>query len=108
MGQVFMLFLEFLTELFILVATIGLIYGINLLRKNTKNKLILEIVEKGILFAQQKYLEESGSERYQQALNRIEILLSEKNIDLSAEQLDTLIESTLKRLKNEFEEQWYQ
>jgi len=69
-------------------------------------KTIYAIVEDGVLFAQQVYGHLDGPERYNEAIKRIESILNERGIEVSKDQLDTMIEATVKALKSEYGDLW--
>ncbi len=103
------LILMVLQEVLVLAATVAIGFLIAWLRRKTNAeqlKLIESIVVDGVLFAQQVYGHLDGEKKYEQAQTRILEMLKSKNITLKEEEVKVFIESTIKRLKKEFQEQW--
>ena len=101
--------LDLMSELFLLVATIGIGFVIAYVRSKTteeQRKIIEGIVKDGVLFAQQVYGHLEGAERYNEAVAQIVLVLNEKGLKLTDAELKLKIEATLKKLKAEFGEQW--
>lgn len=65
-----------------------------------------EIIELVVLFVQQVYSHLDGNARYEEALNRASILLQQKGLKITDEELQSLLESSVKNLKYEFGESW--
>lgn len=101
--------LDLMSELFLLVATIGIGFVIVYVRSKTteeQRKIIEGIVKDGVLFAQQVYGHLEGTERYNEAVAQIVLVLNEKGLKLTDAELKLKIEATLKKLKIEFGEKW--
>ncbi len=68
---------------------------------------IKELVEDAVLFVQEKYWQDTGELKFEIAKEWIIDKLAEKNINISMEWLDGLIDATVKRLREEFDKTWY-
>lgn len=68
---------------------------------------IKELIEDGVLFAQEKYWDSVGEERFELAKQWIVDKLNEKGIKVSMDWLEGLIDATVRRLRDEFNETWY-
>jgi len=68
---------------------------------------IKETIEEGVLFAQEKYWDKEGKEKFEYAKAYILTQLSEWGIELSETKLDKMIDAVVKRLKAEFGDLWY-
>jgi len=102
---------EALEAVLALAVTIAAVYASNYLKQRLDEKqehMVRQIVADGVLFAQQVYKDYSGKERFAYALDRIMFALDERGIDVERKQIETLIESTVKHLKKEFEDLWYE
>jgi hypothetical protein len=109
MEGLFPLVLDLMSELFLLVATIGISFVIVYVKKRTtseQRRIIEIIVTEGVLFAQQMYGHLQGQERYNKAIEMITLVLREKGLKTTEQELKLMIEATLKRLKAEFGAQW--
>lgn len=109
MESLFPMVVDLMLELFLLIATIGIGFAINFFRKKTtaeQRKIIDGVVKDGILFAQQVYQHLEGTEKYNKAVEQIVLVLKQKNLKITEEELKLKIEATLKKLKADFQEQW--
>ena len=104
------LILELLSSLFVLAGTVAIGFIIAWIKRKTtveQQKLIELIVRDGVLYAQQVFGHLDGPERLEIAMDQILSLLAERGINLDKEQVRVIVESTVKRLKKEFGEEWY-
>lgn len=76
---------------------------LNELAEDYRMKQILEWAKQGVLAAQQVYEAKTGPERKYVVTNFLKQILTEKNLALSEEQIDTLIEAAVKQMKMEQE-----
>ena len=100
---------ELLGQIFLVLATLAIGFIISFIKRKTsieQRKILEEIFSDAILFTQQVYRHLDGPAKFEQAKLRVVMMLEEKGIKLNEEQIQTLIESTLKKLKNEFGEYW--
>lgn len=72
----------------------------------TQRELVEGFTKQVVLFVQQKYEELDGEEKFDKAYQAISEFLATKKINLSADQIEVMIESALKNAKNEFEGNW--
>lgn len=75
-----------------------------LYKQYVTNSTVKEIVEISVKYVEQKYSELHGSEKYEKALEKIDYLLEQKGIEVSAEEIDALIESSVYTFTNSFVE----
>ena len=66
--------------------------------EKVKNEQIRDVVEKVVKYVEQKYKDLDSSEKYNQALVKTKEWLSQKGIEVSEVELDTLIESSVYEL----------
>lgn len=71
--------------------------------KDSKIRQILELTKQGVLAVQQKYSLESGETRKEMVKVFLEDFLKEKNLSLTDEQVEILIEAAVKQMKMEQE-----
>ncbi len=96
-------------EVMFLVIAVALLYVIQYIRGKfgeERWQLIQDIVEDGILFAQQVYKHASGEEKKEAAIQYIVDGLNERGIKVTRKQISGMIEAVLKRLKLFYGEQW--
>lgn len=87
-----------------LVAYLKKKLGVEKLRKIQKeSEFIKEVVTIGVKYAEQKY---SSGEKLDAATEWITTRLNEKGIKISKEEVEGLIESTIRDIKDEFGENW--
>ena len=98
---------DILTEIIVLVAVVLAGIGLSWYRDNVKDEKIRKIIADGVLFAQQVYGHLEGEKRFEYAKEEIRYMLSNNGFDVSIDEMDTLIESVLKRLKAEYGDNWY-
>ena len=67
---------------------------------------IKDLVEDAVLFAQEKYWDKTGLQKFHMAKMFVLDKLKEKGIPINEEWIDALIDATVKRLRDEFED-WY-
>lgn len=65
-----------------------------------------EIVDTVVLFVQQVYSAYGGEEKYKMALARATDLMNKKGLKITPEELESLIESSVKVMKKEFGDAW--
>lgn len=65
-----------------------------------------EIVDTVVLFVQQVYTAYNGEEKYKMALVRATDIMNKKGLKITPEELETLIESSVKVMKKEFGDAW--
>lgn len=100
---------EILGQIFLVLGTLAIGFLISFIKRKTnleQQKLLEEIFSDAVLFAQQVFKHLDGPEKFAQAKERALLMLKDKGIELSEEQIEMLIESTLKKLKKEFGDQW--
>ena len=67
---------------------------------------IKELVVDAVLYAQEKYWDHTGSEKFTQAKMWILERLNSRGIDVDMEWLDGLIDAVVKQLRAEFGDDW--
>lgn len=97
------LFFEFLKVVALVVGTLA----INWWRKLKVEEWIKEMVVDGVLAAQEELWDKLGREKFHFAKGYILDRLAEKGIKISEDKLDGLIQGTVKDLKGDFAELWY-
>jgi len=65
-----------------------------------------EIVDTVVLFVQQVYAAYDGEEKYKMALVRATDLMNKKGLEVTPEELEILIESSVKVMKKAFGDAW--
>jgi len=65
-----------------------------------------EIVDTVVLFVQQVYAAYGGEEKYKLALVRATDMMNKKGLKITPEELEILIESSVKLMKKEFGNAW--
>jgi hypothetical protein len=65
-----------------------------------------EIVDTVVLFVQQVYAAYDGEEKYKMALVRATDLMNKKGLKTTPEELESLIESSVKLMKKAFGDAW--
>lgn len=89
----------------LIVMIVGLLiarYAVPWLKQKTENEKteqILVWVEQAVLMAQQVHWAKTGEERKQIVLGILKQIIEEKGIQITDEQLDTLIEAAVKSMK---------
>ena len=87
------------------VMIIGLLiarYAVPWLKQRAENEKMEQIivwVEQAVLMAQQVHWAKTGEERKQIVLEILKKIIEEKGIEITDEQLDTLIEAAVKSMK---------
>lgn len=108
--EVFMpLITEAVTQVFILIGTVAIGFFIAFIKRRTtkeQREIIESVFKDSVLFAQQVYGKLDGDAKFEKAKERALKMLEDKKIKLNEEQVQTIIESTLKTLKKEFGEEW--
>jgi hypothetical protein len=90
----------------IVIAVVG--FAVKWWRDLTIDNWIKELVIDGVLFAQEKFWELTGEEKFEQAKQWILDRLKEKGVNVSEEWLEGLIDAIVKQLRAEFgDEDWY-
>lgn len=102
-----------INDILILVATVGAGYlvlflkkrlGVEKLRKlQHESELIREVVEAGVRYAEQKF---NSGEKLDAAAEWIAQMLEKRGIHTTPEEIHGLIESTVRKFKDEFGEEW--
>lgn len=69
------------------------------------NELINNTVKMAVEYAEQKYKDLKGSEKYEKAVGKAISVLNSKNINVSSDELDMLVESAVLSLTNVIKEQ---
>lgn len=64
------------------------------------NELINNIVKQAVEFAEQKYKDLKGSEKYEKAVEKAVSVLSSKNINVTEDEIEMLVESAVLSLTN--------
>lgn len=110
MGELFMSALQ---DILLLVVTVGVGFvvaflkkklGVEKLRKlQQESEFIREVVKAGVEYAEQRF--DSG-EKLDAAISWITEVLNQKGIIVSEKEVEGLIESTIRQLKDEFGESW--
>lgn len=90
---------QFLVPAFIVLLT-GTITYVSLFIKKKYNEFITnetvrDIVETSVMYVEQKFKDLKGSEKYIEALDRINSLLEQKGITVTKEQVDNLLETAV-------------
>ncbi len=67
---------------------------------------VKKLVIEGVMFAQEKYWQNDGKQRFEKAKLYVLERLNKYGIKVEMEWLDALIDSTVKRLRDEFND-WY-
>lgn len=68
---------------------------------------IKDVVEDGVLYAQELLWDKVGQDKYDFALNWIADKLQAKGIDVDPDWIGGLIDAAVKRLREELSETWY-
>jgi hypothetical protein len=107
---------DLLTQIFMLLGILLASFVVALLKKQLgveKLKQIeaeltakQEIVDTVVLFVQQVYAAYDGEEKYKMALVRATDLMNKKGLKITPEELESLIESSVKVMKKEFGDAW--
>lgn len=102
-----------LNDIFILVATVGAGFlvaflkkrlGIEKLKKIQKeSELLDEVIKAGVRYAEQRF---ASGEKLDAASDWIIKVLAQKGITVTREEVEGLIEATLRTFKDEFGENW--
>lgn len=110
MDQFWILLFDFLQAALLLFAMAGIKIGIDWLRGNTtatQRALIASFASDAVEYAQETFGKQPGAERYQEALKALTGRLKENNINISEDDLEIYIQSSVKKLRKEFGEEWY-
>lgn len=107
---------DLLTQIFMLLGILLASFVVALLKKQLgveKLKQIeaeltakQEIVDTVVLFVQQVYAAYDGEEKYKMALVRATDLMNKKGLKITPEELESLIESSVKLMKKAFGDAW--
>lgn len=107
---------DLLTQIFMLLGILLASFVVALLKKQLgveKLKQIeaeltakQEIVDTVVLFVQQVYAAYDGEEKYKMALVRATDLMNKKGLKVTPEELESLIESSVKLMKKAFGDAW--
>lgn len=107
---------DLLTQIFMLLGILLASFVVALLKKQLgveKLKQIeaeltakQEIVDTVVLFVQQVYAAYDGEEKYKLALVRATDLMNKKGLKVTPEELESLIESSVKLMKKAFGDAW--
>lgn len=107
---------DLLTQIFMLLGILLASFVVALLKKQLgveKLKQIeaeltakQEIVDTVVLFVQQVYAAYDGEEKYKMALVRATDLMNKKGLKVTPEELESLIESSVKLMKKAFGDTW--
>jgi hypothetical protein len=107
---------DLLAQVFMLLGVLLASFALALLKKQVgvqKLKQIeaeltakQEIVDTVVLFVQQVYATYDGEEKYKLALARATDLMNKKGLKITPEELESLIESSVKLMKKEFGDAW--
>ena len=106
MEELIVLLLENLLGIGVVAFVVFVIQFANKKFSLEQRDIIEMIVRDGILYVQQVYEHLDGSQKYDKAVEAIQQMLAERNINVSEDSIRFLVESTLKKLKAEFGEQW--
>ena len=108
--------MDLLTQVFMLLGILLASFVVALLKKQLgveKMKKIeaeliakQDIVDTVVLFVQQVYDAYNGDEKYKMAMERATALLEKHGLSVTQEELESLIESSVKVLKKEFGDEW--
>ena len=107
---------DLLTQIFMLLGILLASFVVALLKKQLgveKLKQIeaelavkQEIVDTIVLFVQQVYSAYGGEEKYKLALVRATDMMNKKGLKITPEELESLIEASVKVMKKEFGDAW--
>lgn len=107
---------DLLTQIFMLLGILIASFVVALLKRHLgveKLKQIeaeltakQEIVDTVVLFVQQVYAAYDGEEKYKMALARATDLMNKKGLKITPEELESLIESSVKVMKKELGDAW--
>jgi len=105
------LLLPLLADLIVLVvvALFGVI-GVPLIKwwKNWKvDQWVKDTIIDGVLYAQEKYWDKAGEDKFQYAKAHILSRMNDWGIEISESRIDERIDSAVKRMKKEFGKYWY-
>lgn len=95
-----------LDVVFKLVIIPAIVLGVKWLSDTIQNSIVRRIVEDAVLYAQQLYHEEGGEVKLEEAIAYVQRWLEAKNIKLTEEQIEDLIEAVLKDIKVAVGEAW--
>lgn len=101
MSEITMEILKVIVMLAVMLATRYLVPLLKELTGAAKMEEIRRWVKDAVLMVQQVYDAKSGPERKAIVVDMLHNMLIKKNIDISEEQLDTLIEAAVKAMKME-------
>lgn len=88
-----------LTAVFSMIGT----YVSNYLKKITENEIIDRVVDDTVLYVEQVFTDVKGQEKLNAAIQKASKLLNEKGINITGEELEVLIESSVNSFKEQFE-----
>ena len=74
----------------------------NMVKKYLNNKTAQDVAKTAVLFVEQCFKELHGEEKLHAALNRASVVLSEKGIDISATEMETMIEAAVAEFNEAF------
>lgn len=91
--------------LIILTAIVSLLatYVSNYYKKLTENETIDRVIDDTVLYVEQVFKDVKGQEKLNAAIQKASKLLQEKGINISSEELEVLIESTVNSFQEAFE-----
>lgn len=105
--------LSILTDLLMVIATVGAGFlvaflkkklGVEKLRKlQQESEFIKEVVKAGVQYAEQRF---STGEKLDEAVNWITSTLNAKGFIVTTQEVEGLIEATIRQFKDEFGENW--
>jgi len=109
-------FSDLLVQVFMLVGILLASFVMALLKKQFGTEKLKEIkaefeakkeiVNTAVLFVQQVYWAYDGDAKHTKAIERATIMMNEKGLTVSPEELEALLESGLRLLKKEFGDAW--
>lgn len=107
------LLLPFVQEILMILVTAGVAFFVAFLKKKLgvekikklqqESEFIKQIVLAGVQYAEQRY---KSGEKLDKAAEWITARLNERGIKISQEEVEGLIEATLRQLKDQFGEEW--
>jgi len=94
--------------IFVAVVIPAIRAGVSWWKELTIENWIKELVVDGVLYAQEKYWDKTGLQKFELAKAWILSKLNEKGVNVSEEWLDGLIDAIVKQLRADFgDEDWY-
>jgi len=109
MDQVFNQIMAYMIDIFFLVATIGLLYVLKMIKaklSREQQELLESIASAAVLYVQQTAPNAADKYKLDRALDAAERLLQERGLSVDVEAMKVILESQLKILKSNLADEW--